>query len=175
MLRIAVLALVTSIILPLPTMAQDSGPVIIPEQIQKLAFQFPVAERLGIKWESATPDDIGRYMGILAAANEVAKAIALKNERATPTDEEYQAAFAVFCFWPNKPPNAEPFWQKSFAAFGNQSVRNVLQSAIRPLAVELPAHIAAGDAQAAIDANWPIEPKAYFNDVWDFQSLEGTK
>ncbi len=130
-----------------------------------------MAERLGIKWGSATTEDIGKYMGMLAAATEMAQAIAINNKRDAPSDQDFQAAFAALCFWPNKPPNAQPFWEKTFAAFGNESVRQALQSAIRPLAVELPAQIEAGKAEAAIQANWPSDSKAYMKDVWDFEML----
>lgn len=173
--RKAFLALVTVSMLTPPVAAQDSAPVIVPERIQKIALEYPVAERLGIKWEAATTDDIGRYMGMLAAANEMAQAIAIKNNRASPDDADFQAAFAALCFWPNKPPNAQPFWEKTFAAFGNESVRQALQSSIRPLAAELPAQIEAGNAEAAIQANWPSDPKAYMTDVWDFEILNGAK
>ena len=175
MSRFSVITFAVMAILPTLGLAQENGPVIVPERVQKLALQYPVAERLGFEWEAATPDDIGRYMGLLAGTYEAAKAIAFSNKRETPSDEDYEAAFAVFCWWPNKPPNAEPYWSKSFHAFGNESVRKAIQSGIGPLAAELPGQIEAGKAAAFIEGNWPTDPKAYVTDVWDFELLNGAQ
>ena len=62
------------------------------------------AARLGIKWETANPSDVGRYMGTLAAIDIVAQTIAQKNGR-NPTRDDYLAGLASICWWPpNKPP-----------------------------------------------------------------------
>ncbi|TIW72606.1 MAG: hypothetical protein E5V42_01975, partial [Mesorhizobium sp.] len=69
--------------------AQGDGPVIVPDRIQQLATEFPVAERLHIKWANASVEDIGRYVGLLSAVNEVANSIAIKNDRKTASDDDY--------------------------------------------------------------------------------------
>jgi hypothetical protein len=40
----------------------QNGPLVIPDTLQQIATKFPIAERLNIKWDSATLDDVGRYM-----------------------------------------------------------------------------------------------------------------
>lgn len=56
----------------LTSVAFDSAtadePVVIPEELQRIAAEQNVASRLGIKWEAANPTNAGQYMGTLAAA-----------------------------------------------------------------------------------------------------------
>lgn len=157
--------------------AQEDGPALIPERLQKIAAMSPLADRLKMDWKSSTPENIGRYMGLLAAANEVARVVALKNGRETPSDEDYAAGLAAWCLWPNKPPIAEPYWTKAYAAFGNEGVRAEIRSAVGPLVTEFPAYLAKGqsEAQEEIDTNWPKDPKAYFNSVLDLGKLSDVK
>jgi len=171
MLRAGVIAMATSIILSSPSAGED-GPKVIPERVQELAIKFPIAERLGIKWSAATPNDIGRYMGMLAATTEAATTIALKNGRKTPSDDDYTAAFAAFCFWPlNKPPLAEPYWDKAYGAFGNQKIRDSIQGAVGPLTVALPALIESGKASDVVLSEWPKTNADYLKGVLNFEGL----
>jgi hypothetical protein len=141
-----------------------------------MAIEFPVAERLGIKWGAATPDDIGRYMGLLAAINQVATTIALKNERKTASDDDYKAAFAAFCLWPpNKPPLAQPYWNQAFAAFSKQDIRDALQAGVGPLAITLPASIEAGKGSDVVLSEWPKIEAAYFTEVLNLGYLKDNK
>ncbi|WP_095080576.1 hypothetical protein [Mesorhizobium sophorae] len=152
-IRIAVFA---SIILSSSANAQEDGPSIIPERLQKIALTTPLAERLHIKWDSVAPENIGQYMGLLAAVNQVAVAVASKNGRDTPSDEDYLAGLAAWCLFPNKPPIAEPYWPKA-----SEKIRSEIRAAVGPLAAQFPAFIAKGEAQQEIDANWPKDSKMY--------------
>ena len=114
-------------------------------------------------------------MGLLAATNAVAQTIALKNDRKEPADEDYQAAFAAFCLFPNKPPLAEPYWSKAYAAFGSQSVRDALQRAVGPLAVTLPASIVSGEGNNIVQYEWPTDSKKYAIEVLNLESLSDAK
>lgn len=122
---------------PTVVMAQEDGPSIIPARLQEIARELPIAERLGIVWKDATPEDVGRYMGIVAASYEVAKEIASKNGREAPDDKDYLAAMSAFCFFPNKPPLVESYWPRTYSAFYSTYTRMSLSDAVGPAAVEL--------------------------------------
>lgn len=174
MVRLSVIALFGSIMLT-PASAQEDGPALIPERLQKIAAQSPLAGRLNIKWGSPSTEDTGRYIGILAAANQIALVISMKNDRSEPSDADYEAALATLCLWPNKPPVAEPYWPLAYAAFGSEAIRNQLQAAVGPLAVELPSFIEAGSAEAEIRAQWPTAEQEYFDSVLDLESLSDAR
>jgi hypothetical protein len=89
MMRLATWVVMVSLGMSSAALAQEHGPIVLPELIQQMAAKFPVAERLGIKWGSASPEDIGRYMGFLAAVKVVADTIAMKNEREMPSVADY--------------------------------------------------------------------------------------
>lgn len=175
MFRAAIIAVLVLTFSESVVVAQEKGPVIIPERLQKIAASSPLAARLGVEWNTVFPENIGRYMGLLAAANEVAMVAALKNGRETPSDEDYEAGLAAWCLWPNKPPIAEPYWPKAYAAFGSESVRGEIRAAVGPLVTEFPAFIAKGQAQQVIDTQWPTDPKLYFNEVLDLGRLSDVK
>lgn len=175
-MRLAIFALAISAAITSTAAAQGNGPVIVPDRIQQLATEFPVAERLHIDWADASLEDIGRYVGLLSAVNEVANSIAAKNDRKTASDDDYRAAFSVFCFWPvNKPPLAEPYWNEAAAAFGSEKVRAALGSSIGPLAVALPAMIKDGSASDEVLKKWPQSQAEYMKYVLDFESLKNAK
>ena len=138
-----------------------------------MAAELPIAERLKIKWDAISTDDIGRYMGLLAAVEQVAIAINVKNGgKGKPSDEDYRAAFAAWCFWPlNKPPLAEQYWSKTVAAFSSQKARDALQAGLGPLAAELPALIKGGQGSDAVIATWPQDETDYVDKVWNFKNL----
>lgn len=172
MLRATLFAVTAVLAFQFGANAQEDGPVIVSEQVQRLAADFPIADRLGIKWGGASTADIGRYMGMLAALSEVAKTVGLKNGRETPSDDDYKAAFAAFCIWPpNKPPIAEPYWEKVMAAFDNAKVRDALRANVGYLTVELPSLISSGQADDAVLAKWPKDEAGYSSSVFDFESL----
>ncbi|AZN97184.1 hypothetical protein EJ066_07715 [Mesorhizobium sp. M9A.F.Ca.ET.002.03.1.2] len=175
MFRVAVIAFLVSIISASIVRAQENGPIVIPERLQRIASSSQLAERLGVNWGSVSPEEIGRYMGLLAAANEVARVVALKNGRETPSDEDYEAGLAAWCLWPNKPPIAEPYWPKAYAAFGNESVRDEIRAAVGPLVTQFPAFIEDGQAQQVIETQWPKDPKTYFSNVLNLESLSDVK
>jgi hypothetical protein len=172
MIRLAAWVMVVSLWVSSMALAQENRPIVLSERIQQMAAEFPVAERLGIKWGSASPEDIGRYIGFLAAANQIAITIAEKNDRKIPSDADYQASFAALCIWPpNKPPLAEPDWQNAFAAFDNQNVRRALQEAVGPLAVSLPKEIDAGEGEKAVLEKWPTSNEGYWGSVLNLKDL----
>ncbi|ESY22388.1 MULTISPECIES: hypothetical protein [unclassified Mesorhizobium] len=175
MLRAIIFATVASFIFCSFAKAQEDGPTIIPERLQKIALTTPLADRLHVKWGAASPENIGQYMGLLAAVNQVAIVVAMKNGRETPSDEDYFAGLAAWCLFPNKPPIAESYWPKAYGAFGNDKVRSEIRAAVGPLVSQFPAFIAKGEAQQEIDANWPKDPKMYFSDVLDLGSLSDVK
>ncbi len=146
--------------------------MIISERIQKLAVDLPITERLGIKKPVSSPEDIGRYMGLLAAMDHVAAAIGQKNGHKEPSDADYKAAFAAFCLWPpNKPPLAESYWADAIATFGNKKARERLSASVGPLAVELSPRISAGEAEETIRTHWPTDQTDYFKHVLNFRAL----
>lgn len=166
------LILISLLLVAMPSRAQENGPVIIPELIQKMALSFPLAERLDIKWDTASPEDVGRYMGLLAAASEAATTIAAKNGRTIPIEVDYQAAFAAFCLWPpNKPPLIEPQWNAAVAAFGSQQARDLIKAGVGPLAIALPAAIESGKGADAVITTWPQNMIDYGNQVLDLKGL----
>ncbi|RWD06694.1 MAG: hypothetical protein EOS58_06725 [Mesorhizobium sp.] len=175
-MRLAIIVLAISGMITSAAVAQGDGPVIVPDRIQQLATEFPVAERLHIKWANASVEDIGRYVGLLSAVNEGANSIAIKNDRKTASDDDYRAAFSVFCFWPvNKPPLAEPYWNDASAAFGNEKVRAALGSSVGPLAVALPSMIKDGTASDEVLKKWPQNQAEYMKYVIDLESLKNAK
>lgn len=42
---------------------QPNSPAIVSERLQEIAQGFPIAERLEIKWDSASPEDVGALHG----------------------------------------------------------------------------------------------------------------
>jgi hypothetical protein len=156
--------------------AQENGPTIIPEQIQRIAAEYPVADRLGIEWGSASPEQIGKYMGLIAAVNEAAKGIALKNGRETPSDSDFRAAFSAWCiFPPNKPPLAESHWPQAFRAFGNEEMRQAIRASIGPLAVQLSGLENDDERVKAVESTWPKDSKDYFDEVINLKALDTVK
>ncbi|PBB96446.1 hypothetical protein CK224_19175 [Mesorhizobium sp. WSM3862] len=166
---------IVSMLLGAAAQAQEEGPSIIPERLQQIALKTPLADRLHVNWESASPTEIGEYMGLLAAINQASIAIALKNGRDAPSDSDYMAGFAAWCLFPNKPPIAEPFWPRAYGAFGSAKVRSEIRNAVRPLAVQLPSYIDKDEAREVVEKKWPQDPKAYFSDVLDLGSLSDVK
>lgn len=156
--------------------AQENGPAIIPEQIQRIAAEYPVANRLGIEWGSASPEQIGKYMGLIAAVNEAAKGIAFKNGRETPSDNDFRAAFSAWCiFPPNKPPLAEPYWPQAFRAFGDEEMRQAIRAAIGPLAVQLSSLNNEDERVKTVESTWPTDSKDYFDNVLNLRALDNVK
>ncbi|PBB36890.1 hypothetical protein [Mesorhizobium sp. WSM3868] len=175
-MRLAIVVLAISIAISSTAAAQEDGPIILPDRLQQLATEFPVAERLHISWAQASLEDIGRYVGLLSAVNEVANSIALKNDRKAASDDDYRAAFSVFCFWPvNKPPLAEPFWNTAAEAYGSEKVRMALGQSIGPLAVALPEMIKDGSASDEVLKKWPQTKAEYMKYVIDLESLKNAK
>jgi hypothetical protein len=143
----------------------QNGPVVIPEVLQEVAMKYAIADRLGIKWEGASTDDIGRYMGFLAAANEVARGIASKNSRETPDVQDFEAAVAALCVYPpNKPPVLEKYWPNMFPAFYDTELRDAIKGAVGPFASTLPSKL----SESADPKFWPQDEQEYKNKVLDF-------
>lgn len=117
--------------------ANNWTPIIVSEQIQRIAVEFPIAERLGINSENPEPFDTARYMGFLAATQVVAQQIAFKTGRETLTDNDFRVALFLQCIWPpNKPPEAlvEEFWPDQTSAFYSEKTRSILAEAVGPSA-----------------------------------------
>ncbi|AYG66892.1 MULTISPECIES: hypothetical protein [unclassified Rhizobium] len=158
--------------------AQENGPIIIPEQLQKLALEFPIAKRLDIDWNKAEPNDAGRYLGFLAAVNQVAITVANSHDRKEPNDVDFLAALSIQCIWPtNKPPLVEKSWPFQEAAFYNATVREAILKAVGPSAKDLPDRIEklGTVAYAASGGDLPTQPDQYYKSVFDAQSLTGSK
>lgn len=158
--------------------AQENGPMIIPEQLQKLALEFPVAKRLNIDWNKSGPNDVGRYLGFLAATNEVAITVANSHDRKEPSEVDFLAALSIQCIWPNnKPPLIEESWPLQAPAFYNAAVREAIREAVGPSAKELPDRIEklGQNAYAASGGDLPTQPDQYYKDIFDIQRLTGEK
>ena len=155
---------------------RQNGPVVVPDMLQQIALKFPIAERLGIKWDSATPGDVGRYMGFLAGANVVARQIAGMRDRSSPTNDDYVAALSAQCmFPPNKPPFVQPYWSQIYPAFYNETTRNELRQAVGPKAGAISDAIAKygidGFAKSFNDY-LSTDEKQYFQNIFDPTKLK---
>lgn len=156
-------------------LAQQTEPVIVSERAQEIAAGYPIADRLGIDWDGAEPADTGRYIGLIAAAETVAREIARRNEREEPIDADYHSAFIVFCLWPpNKPPLVEKYWEVQETAYFDSEMRSILADAVRDVAVKMPAFFSDFDQSEfeAVNAELPIDQKSYFDFVFDLRPLE---
>ncbi|WP_163266471.1 hypothetical protein [Chelativorans alearense] len=151
------------------TPTQEFTPIIISERVQEIAAEYPLAGRLGIEWPDATQEDMGRYIGLLAAAQTIASEIARRSDRAALQDSDYRAAFITLCFWPNKPPLVEFSWDAQMSAFYDVKERTLIKEALGDDAIALSAYVEAGDVdklRAAVDA-LPQDPEDYFSTVFD--------
>jgi hypothetical protein len=151
---------------------EQNGPTVVPDRLQQLAQKFPIAENLKINWDSATPSDVGRYVGFLAAVNVVATEIANKNDRKFPNDEDYIAAISIQCmFPPNKPPLVKPYWDLLFPAFYDEATRNKLKQAVQAKAFDLANVFAKPEVFSDFENNpskfLPSDQKTYFDTVFD--------
>ncbi len=158
----------------LPSGAQENGPAIIPERVQELALKLGIPERIGLNWNAATSEQVGRYMGILASANEVAKEIALKNGRKEALDDDYRAAFSIQCMWPpNKPPIIEEYWSSLYPAYYSADVRQKLREAIGPEAIKLPAMIQSNRDKMIANPSefFPSTKEEYFKTVFNIKKV----
>jgi hypothetical protein len=160
--------------------AQDAQPIIIPEKLQIIAKEFPVAQRLGISWEDGktTDADIGTYLGFLAATAVVAEEIAKRNDRSVPTNDDYIAAISLQCIFPlNKPPFVEKTWPSQVAAFYNEGTRQILRQAVGPRAVAIPGYIAEKgiDDFIAAKGGFPEEQQDYYQQFFDADLLLGAQ
>lgn len=156
----------------------ENSPVIIPERLQLLATQLPVASRLGIDWQQASTADITKYVGFLASTAVLAKDMAKRNERSTPTDDDFLAALTLQCIWPpNKPPFVERYWPDQVAAFFDVNVRNALREAVGPVGWDIPAVLGKyGKEQFAAEGGFlPLNENEYFDQVFDPRHLPATK
>ncbi|TPK60142.1 hypothetical protein FJ930_28675 [Mesorhizobium sp. B2-4-15] len=70
MFRATAISILFSVFVGAAAQAQEKGPSIIPERLQQIALTTPLADRLHVNWESASPTEIGQYMGLLAAINQ---------------------------------------------------------------------------------------------------------
>lgn len=156
--------------------AQENKPVIVPERVQTLAAQYPIAERMGITWDKATIEDTGRYLGLLAGINEAAKAIAIKNDRNEPSENDFKAAFATWCIWPtNKPPMVQDYWKSVAPAFYDEKLRAKIQAAVGPTAWDIPKLLDKGVSEAEIVEQFPITDTEYFSSVINLKDLVGNQ
>lgn len=145
---------------PTKSMAQENGPIVIPENLQRIAAdpKFGLAERLGISWEKANPDDTGRYLGLLAGVSEIATTIAAQNGKKEAGEVEFLAALSIACLWPpNKPPLVQNYWGKIIPAYWDKDVRMQLDKAVGPGAIEISNAISKGESLDAIFAKYQDE------------------
>lgn len=154
----------------------QNGPVVVPGTLQEIALKFPIAERLGIKWDSATPADVGRYMGFLAGIEVVAKTIAGKEDHSSPTFEDYVAAISAQCmFPPNKPPFVEKYWPQIYPAFYSAITRNKLREAVGPQAVSISKTLQENgldEFSKYFTKYLPTEETQYFQKIFDPTKLK---
>jgi hypothetical protein len=153
-----------------------NGPVVVPDTLQQIATKFPIAERLNIKWDSATLDDVGRYIGFLAGVNVVATQIAAMSHRSSPTPDDYFAALSMQCMWPpNKRPFIEPYWPQVYPAFYSVVTRNKLREAVGPQAPAVSDAITKygvdGFAKSFTEY-LPSDQKQYFQNIFDPTKLK---
>jgi hypothetical protein len=175
---ITVLAVPIIVTLATEAVAQQNEAYIIPEQLQKLAIDAGIAERLGIKWDAPKAKDVSHYMGMLATAAVLAKEIARRNERKTPTDADFLAALASTCTWPpNKPPTIKDEWPTFYPAFFDARLRNALPMALGPQAVTLPMVLKRQEHVLPMNQTFefPKDKMLYFKDVLDVRKLPKAK
>lgn len=149
---------------------------IVPEQLQRLAAQNNIANRLGINWEVANSADVGRYMGALAAADIAARTIAGSNGRKDPTEADYLSGLTAMCWWPpHKPPIiTSEEQQRYYPAFYSARVREELPKAVGQTAITLPSLIegkSLGAIEAALAKVLPTERQKYFDVVFNPDKL----
>ena len=111
----------------------------VSELVHALALDFRVHESMGIDWNDASSEDVGNYMGMLAAVDVIAETISLQNDRLLPSLSDYAAAFTAACLWPpNKPPLVRHDWQLLYPASYDLSTRTRLSAAVGEIAIHLP-------------------------------------
>jgi hypothetical protein len=154
--------------------SDQNSPAIVPEMLQHIAAELGIAGRLDINWGSTTTDAVGLYMGVLAGINVVATTIADKNNRSTPTYQDYIAAIWSWCMWPpNKPPFIQEYWAAMSGAFYSATIREKLKAAVGPRTVAL-ANELRGNALLgkSLEPDSQIEDKAkYFETVFNPTTL----
>ncbi|MCZ8546312.1 hypothetical protein OOJ09_19155 [Mesorhizobium qingshengii] len=156
----------------------ENGPVIIPERLQQLATEFPVARRLGVDWQKASAGDITKYVGFLASTAVLANEVASRNKRKAPSDDDFLAALSMQCIWPpNKPPFVEQYWPAQIVAFYDEKVRDALRKAIGPAGFGMPSVIEKyGKDQFAAEGGFlPQKEDDYFKQVFDPRQLPGAR
>lgn len=165
---------VAVLLVPIRASAQENGPIIIPEKLQRIAAdpKFKLADRLGIKWDGATIEDTGRYLGLIAAASELAMSISNKDGRKEVDENDFAAALSILCLYPpNKPPLVEPYWGNIMPAYFNQSVRTVLDKAVGPGAIELTNAYKTGMSVEGIFEKYSSDQVDYSANFLDLNSL----
>jgi len=160
--------------------AQDeNGPIILSERLQELALEYPVAERLGIDWAEPSENAVGRYISFLAATDVVAREIASRAGRESPTDSDYQTALFLQCIWPpNKPVVVEEYWPLEEPAFYSAAVRGLLQKAVGPGAETFAATLSETQSReaalAAMEASSFLKSEdEYLTNIFDLRYLTG--
>ena len=151
-----------------PADAEDNQPLILSTRVQEIARDYGVEERLQIDWNEAKPEDITRYIGLLASAETIAAEIAARNDRKQPEEADYRAAFISLCLWPpNKPPFVEESWPAQIPAFYSAKERALLREAVGKTAASLPSYFSQfTEAEFAKAASaLPGAREAYYSDV----------
>lgn len=112
-------------------------------------------------------------MGLLAAADEIAETIASKNDRLQPSDNDFVAALSALCLFPpnNKPPFVEEYWPNAIAAFYSGSVRDSLQQAVGPTAVELSDTLQDNNISPLQHFNYPDREEDYLEQMLHLRIL----
>jgi hypothetical protein len=162
------------LLVPMNAVTEENGPIIIPEKLQLIAAdpKFGLAERLGIKWDAATIQDTGRYLGLIAAASELAISISNKAGHKEVDENDFAAALSILClFPPNKPPIVEQYWGNIMPAYFNQGIRSVLDKAVGPAAVELTNAYKAGESGEGVYAKYSPDEAGYSANFLDLNRL----
>lgn len=156
---------------------EDDGPIILSERLQEIALEYPIAERLGINWKDTGPDATTRYIGFLSATNVLAKEIADRAGRESPTDDDYRTALFLQCIWPpNKPALVEEYWSLEQPAFYSAAIREALRKGVGPGADKFAAVLAetqSPDATFANVASHAVDKDTYFAEFFDVRILSG--
>ncbi|WP_146258140.1 hypothetical protein [Sinorhizobium medicae] len=157
-----------------PAHAEGNQPLILSTRVQEIARDYSIEKRLDIDWNNAKPEDITRYVGLLASAQTIAGEIAARNDRKQPEEADYRAAFISLCLWPpNKPPFVEQSWPAQIPAFYNEDERALLRKAVGTTAASLPfyfSQLTQAEFEKAA-TSLPTEQEEYYADVFNVPLL----
>lgn len=155
--------------------ASASEPMVIPERLQVLAKNYPIADRLKFNWSEPSTDHVGQYFSILAAINTIAMKIANENDRKIPIDSDFISAISAHCFFPPyKPPFVEKYWSLEFKALYDEKSQYLLTTGVGKELIDLPKSFSLSNKQNEIMNSWiKFSQDEYFAKIFDPRKLPG--